>query len=91
MDLNDFKPINDTCGHAVGDQALVVVAEVLRETFRESDVIGRLGGDEFVVLAVNSQYNSGDVLVERLERQLEIQNLRPDQSYTFGQLRGRCL
>ena len=49
FDLNKFKQVNDTWGHAVGDQALVEVAEVLRETFRESDLIGRLGGDEFVV------------------------------------------
>lgn len=48
FDLNKFKQINDTYGHAEGDRALVTFAEVLREVLRESDVIGRLGGDEFV-------------------------------------------
>ena len=53
FDMNDFKAINDTWGHAVGDAALIKMADVLRATFRDSDVIGRMGGDEFVALALN--------------------------------------
>ncbi|AHG91340.1 diguanylate cyclase [Gemmatirosa kalamazoonensis] len=53
MDMDDFKRINDGHGHAEGDVALRTVADVLRATFRESDVIGRLGGDEFVAFAVH--------------------------------------
>jgi diguanylate cyclase (GGDEF)-like protein len=52
IDLDGFKSINDTHGHAEGDCALRMVAEVLRTTFRGVDVIGRLGGDEFAVLVV---------------------------------------
>ena len=51
LDLDDFKPINDNFGHQEGDRVLCFVADYLRETFRESDVIARVGGDEFVVLA----------------------------------------
>jgi diguanylate cyclase (GGDEF)-like protein len=51
MDLNGLKRINDSLGHQAGDQALRDTAEVLRETFRSSDILARIGGDEFVAMA----------------------------------------
>ena len=51
MDLNGLKRINDTLGHQSGDQALRDTAEVLRATFRSSDILARIGGDEFVAMA----------------------------------------
>ncbi|MEO7043468.1 MAG: PAS domain S-box protein [Gemmatimonadaceae bacterium] len=75
FDMNDFKAINDTWGHAAGDEALVDMAEVLRLTFRDSDVIARLGGDEFVALAVSCGEATNGVLT-RLQTELEQQNAR---------------
>ena len=53
IDLDKFKQINDTYGHAEGDKLLIRVAELLKSQVREKDVVSRLGGDEFTVLARN--------------------------------------
>lgn len=53
IDLNDFKPVNDTYGHDAGDQALVKVGETLRAFIRATDCAARLGGDEFALLLTN--------------------------------------
>lgn len=57
MDLDNFKKLNDTLGHQKGDQALQDVANILRQHFREYDIVCRLGGDEFMVFVQNIPRN----------------------------------
>jgi diguanylate cyclase (GGDEF)-like protein len=66
VDLDDLKHINDTFGHLEGDKALIEVSNVLRDTFRESDIIGRIGGDEFAVLAIETSDLTEEALITRL-------------------------
>jgi diguanylate cyclase (GGDEF)-like protein len=66
LDLDRFKTINDSLGHHVGDRALRRVAEILRTTFRRSDIIARMGGDEFAALALESSNKHESNIVDRL-------------------------
>src|SRR6202048_3412808 len=68
-DLDSFKSINDTTGHAGGDQLLKEFGEVLRESTRASDISGRMGGDEFLLVMTHLDEKSTRLTVERLRKQ----------------------
>ncbi|MCH7821082.1 MAG: diguanylate cyclase [Proteobacteria bacterium] len=71
IDLDDFKQINDNCGHEIGDQLLTIAAMRLRKSLRSCDIIGRPGGDEFVALVPDVSSSVADKLAKRLTNALE--------------------
>lgn len=66
-DLNKFKAVNDTYGHAVGDKVLIHFANALRQSVRDSDSLFRFGGDEFAVLVESASKESLDVIYQRIQ------------------------
>jgi diguanylate cyclase (GGDEF)-like protein len=74
IDIDDFKFINDTYGHAAGDDALIDVAEVVGQSVRESDIVARLGGDEFMIFAPDSDERIAAGIAERIIESLRLHN-----------------
>lgn len=73
LDLDDFKNLNDTHGHLMGDQALRATADVLRKTLRKSDTICRYGGEEFLVVLPETSLEEASILATRVFTALESQ------------------
>lgn len=71
IDLDGLKTINDTFGHEMGDIAIVSVANLLKQTFRTSDIIGRLGGDEFAIL---TQVSNSHAILQRMQANIHHYN-----------------
>ncbi len=71
LDLDHFKRINDTYGHAAGDRALHAFAAAVRASLRETDILGRLGGEEFAAVLPDADERQASVLAERLRRNIE--------------------
>ncbi|MFF7708920.1 diguanylate cyclase [Pseudomonas sp. NPDC007930] len=89
FDLDGFKAINDRFGHAEGDRALAVFADVLRSVVREMDSIGRLGGDEFVVLLMGAGQGESVHVLQRLDKALATRNRDGARGYEIAYSVGR--
>ena len=66
VDLDHFKIVNDTCGHAAGDRLLQQIADMLRQSVRKGDAVARLGGDEFAILLTSCSVDSALRLAEKI-------------------------
>ena len=77
IDLDRFKNINDTMGHAIGDQLLKVVGQRLKNCIRKEDFVARLGGDEFVILLASTQHHEVEAIATRILEDIS-------RSFQFG-------
>ncbi|EGT4279645.1 sensor domain-containing diguanylate cyclase [Cronobacter malonaticus] len=84
IDLDDFKEINDTWGHAAGDEALNAMAMVMKNAFRDSDLLGRLGGDEFVVLFNDTDEKGAWIALQYLVEQTDAFNRDSGKPWRLG-------
>ena len=87
-DMDNLKMINDKFGHDDGDFALRTIANVLRESFRDSDIIGRMGGDEFVVLAITGIDCDVLGIKDRIERVTKRHNEKAGKPYPIAMSTG---
>ena len=83
-DLDSLKWINDSLGHEEGDKALIESANILKETFRTSDIIARLGGDEFAILAIDIDGVNPEVFTARLQKLINIWNNQENRKYKLS-------
>ncbi|MBE9001745.1 MULTISPECIES: diguanylate cyclase [unclassified Nostoc] len=84
VDLDGLKQINDSLGHEIGDRAIVDTAQLLKQSFRESDVIARIGGDEFVIFVPVCSPGNTDEFRPRLQENIERFNQEHNYSYQLS-------
>ena len=81
-DIDGLKKINDSFGHELGDHAIRDAAGILKDTFRESDIIGRIGGDEYAIVVEESSPESAETVTARLSDKIDVfkkEHVRPYQ------------
>jgi len=83
-DLDGLKEINDTWGHREGDLALMEIANILKATYRESDIVARIGGDEFAVIPVGTTPGSTGAISARLQNSIDTHNSKRKKGYKLS-------
>ena len=71
IDIDKFKSINDTYGHAIGDDVIVALAKLLKHNIRESDIVCRWGGEEFIILLPQTEQDGALMIAEKLRKTVE--------------------
>ena len=75
LDIDYFKKVNDTYGHAVGDSVLIGIAEILKSNSREDDIVARWGGEEFVILLPHTNLEGSSLLAQKIRLLIEESSL----------------
>jgi diguanylate cyclase (GGDEF)-like protein len=88
-DIDHFKEINDTFGHSTGDQVLLELAEILKRSFRESDIIARIGGGEFAVALTDCNKETLDLVKIHLKENINDHN-QDIKPASYRAWPGRC-
>ncbi len=88
LDLNEFKKINDTYGHEVGDRLLKTLGALLKNCIRNEDTLSRISGDEFVILLENTSYENAQKIAQKIQTQFAqpvfIQGIKLKVSISLG-------
>ncbi|BAI80342.1 conserved hypothetical protein [Deferribacter desulfuricans SSM1] len=84
FDIDNFKIINDTYGHQMGDKILIEIANLTKETIRNTDIAARWGGEEFLILCPKTNINSAFNLAERLRKKIESHDFSIDKRITIS-------
>ncbi len=83
-DLDHLKAVNDTWGHKEGDIALIETTNILKKTFRESDIVSRIGGDEFVVIPIGTTGDNIKGIIRRLQQNIADENAKKNRGYDIS-------
>ena len=83
-DIDNLKKINDTFGHKEGDLALIEIADILKKSYRDSDIAARIGGDEFVVIPIGTTGDNIELITSRLQKAIEIHNSKGNRKYNLS-------
>jgi len=84
IDLDSLKYINDTFGHTAGDASIFRFANILTDTFRDSDIIGRMGGDEFVIMIIDATESDLASMQTHLQSNVDAYNLQAERGYALS-------
>lgn len=85
IDIDNFKPFNDTWGHVAGDEALKTVAKTIRDAVRTIDVVSRYGGEEFAVILPQTGKGASQIIAERIRSEME-KTIFPHEDMPQGKL-----
>ena len=84
FDLDNFKWVNDTYGHDVGDELLIIVTDYISQHIRDVDIFTRIGGDEFILILAENSYNDALKFIKRIQKNLNNLMERRDWPVTFS-------